>query len=77
MTLTQEHYDLQMRTVRDAAGLLRTVDLPVLISHAMQTRASDDLMTLMALNNARLHLPDPAPLPKKTPDSTAAEGEGG
>jgi hypothetical protein len=56
--LTQQHYDIQMKSVRDAAGLLQTIDLPALIAHAQKTRNTDDMMLLMALNHARVHLPD-------------------
>ena len=65
--LTQKHYDIQMKSLRDAAGLLRTIDIPKLIAHATQVRDSDAVMLLMALNHARVHLPDPVPWRKTTP----------
>jgi hypothetical protein len=55
--LSQEHYDIQMKSVRNAAGLLQTIDLVALIGFAQKTRNTDDMMLLMALNHARVHLP--------------------
>jgi hypothetical protein len=56
--LSQEHYDIQMKSLKDAAGLLQTIDLPAMLAHCQKIRNADDMMLLMALNHARVHLPN-------------------
>lgn len=66
----KQHYEIQMKSLREVAGLLQTIDIPAMITQAMTLGTSEDMLVLMALNNARPLLRHPTfPDCKKPPEA--------
>jgi hypothetical protein len=70
------HYEIQMKACRDVAGLLQTIDIPRMITEAMALGTPEDMMILMALNNARplLRHPDFPECREKPPEASLPPG---
>lgn len=60
-------YDIQMKQLWEVADLLETIDVARLAGQAMKLGDHKDVMLLMALNGARVHLPPPEY--KKAPEA--------
>jgi hypothetical protein len=75
MSDIRKHYEIQMKVCRDAAGLLQTIDIPRMITEAMTFGTPEDMMILMALNNARPLLRHPNfPDCKEPPEASLPPG---